>query len=158
MGFSLFGTRCAFKSTTHYTHFRAMTRCADEKRTLSRIRSSFQLRLWSTLPRWTESVHDGYRVDALPRRVGVHITAFGARSSFTRVTARRIARPPFVDFFARLRPARLPGPAARQLSNPTINDSSGPSPTGIQPLWGTRGSACPTLGTPRMHGTFRKQR
>ena len=24
MGFSLFGTRCAFKSTTHYTHFRAM--------------------------------------------------------------------------------------------------------------------------------------
>ena len=61
------------------------------------------------LPRWTRSVHDGYRVSALPRRassrsvlpsplprrVGVHIAAFGACSGFTRVTARRIARPPF---------------------------------------------------------------
>jgi hypothetical protein len=64
----------------------------------------------------------------LPRRVGVHITAFGACTGFTRVTARRIARPPFVDFVARLRPARLPGPAARQLSNLTINYSSGSFP------------------------------
>lgn len=64
----------------------------------------------------------------LPRRVGVHITAFGACTGFTRVTARRIARPPLVDFVARLRPARLPGLAARQLSNLTINYSSGSFP------------------------------
>src|ERR1035437_2236175 len=27
---------------------------------------------WSTLPRWTKWVHDGYRVGALPRRVLPH--------------------------------------------------------------------------------------
>jgi hypothetical protein len=87
-----------------------------------------------SLPRWTESVHDGYRDGALPRRIGIHIAAFGACSNFTRVTARRIARPPFVDFVARFRPARLPESAARQLSNLTINYSSGSFPTGNQPL------------------------
>jgi len=59
------------------------------------------------------------------RRVGVHIVVFEACPNFTLVTARRIARPPCVDFVARFRPARLPEPAARQLSNLTINYSSG---------------------------------
>jgi hypothetical protein len=49
-------------------------------------------------------------------------------SSFTRVTARRIARPPKVDFVTRLRHARLPDHAARQLSNLTIHYSSGSFP------------------------------
>jgi len=68
------------------------------------------------------------------RRVGVHIAAFEACSSFTRVTACQIARPPYVDFVARFRPAPFPGLAARQLSNLTINCSCGPSPTGNRPL------------------------
>jgi hypothetical protein len=62
------------------------------------------------------------------RRVGVHIAAFEACSSFTRVTACQIARPPYVDFVAGFRPAPFPGLAARQLSNPTINCSSGSFP------------------------------
>ena len=61
-------------------------------------------------------------------RVGVHIAAFEACSSFTRVTARQIARPPCVDFVARFRSARLPAPTARQLSNLTINCSCGSFP------------------------------
>jgi len=64
----------------------------------------------------------------ISRRVGVHITAFGACSNFTRVTARQIARPPFVSFVARFRSARLPELTARQLSNLTINYSSGSFP------------------------------
>jgi hypothetical protein len=62
------------------------------------------------------------------RRVGVHITAFGACSNFTRVTARQIARPPFVSFVARFRSVQLPELTARQLSNLTINCSSGSFP------------------------------
>ena len=61
-------------------------------------------------------------------RVGVHIAAFGACSNFTRVTARRIARPPCVDFVARFPSAPLPVLTARQLSNLTINYSSGSFP------------------------------
>ena len=57
-----------------------------------------------------------------------HIAAFEACSSFTRVTACQIARPPDVDFVARFRPAPFPGLAARQLSNPAIDYSSGPFP------------------------------
>ena len=66
----------------------------------------------------------------LRRRVSVHIVTFGACSGFTRITAQRIARPPYVDFVARIRPARLPAPDARQLSNLTINYSSGSFPHG----------------------------
>jgi hypothetical protein len=63
----------------------------------------------SSLPRWTVWVLSGYRNGAFPRgalphppspvtsRVGAHISAFEACSSFTRVTARRIARQPKVD-------------------------------------------------------------
>src|SRR5207253_9565770 len=69
---------------------------------------------------------------AAGRHVGVrkriHIAAFEACSSFTRVTACQIARPPIVGFVTRFRSARLPGLTARQLSNLTINYSSGSFP------------------------------
>ena len=57
----------------------------------------------------------------LPRRVGVHITTFEACSSFTRVTACRVAHPPYVGFIARLRPGRFPGSDARKLPSSTNN-------------------------------------
>jgi len=60
--------------------------------------------------------------------VGVHIAAFEACSSFTRVTACQITRPPCVDFVARFRSTRLPALTARQLSNLTMNCSSGSFP------------------------------
>src|SRR5947208_8639726 len=49
------------------------------------------------------------------RRVGIRIVTFEACSSFTHVTARRIAQPPKVTFVTRLQPSRLPSQAARQL-------------------------------------------
>ena len=54
-------------------------------------------------------------------RVGVHITTFEACSSFTRVTACKVAHPPYVGFIARLRPGRFPGSDARKLSSSTNN-------------------------------------
>jgi hypothetical protein len=54
-------------------------------------------------------------------RVGVHITTFEACSSFTRVTACRVAHPPYVGFIARLHPSRFPGSGARQLPSSTNN-------------------------------------
>src|SRR5690242_13103907 len=57
----------------------------------------------------------------LPGRVGVHITTFEACSSFTRVTACRVAPPPYVGFIARLRPSRLPSSDARKLPSSTNN-------------------------------------
>ena len=54
-------------------------------------------------------------------RVGVHITTFEACSSFTRVTACRVAHPPYVGFIARLRPGRFPGSGARKLPSSTNN-------------------------------------
>ena len=57
-----------------------------------------------------------------------HIGLFEACSSFTRVTACPLARPPKVDFVARFRPGQFPGHAARQLSNLTINYSNGSFP------------------------------
>ena len=62
------------------------------------------------------------------RRVGIHIVHFEACSSFIRITARQIARPPYVDFVTRFRPARFPEQTARQLSNLTINCSCGSFP------------------------------
>ena len=59
------------------------------------------------------------------RRVGVRIATFEACSSFTRVTARRIARPPKAAFVTRLRPSRLPDQAARQLPDLTDNFPGG---------------------------------
>src|SRR3954466_10644301 len=59
------------------------------------------------------------------RRCGVHDFAFEACSGFTRVTARRIARPPEAAFVTRLQLARLPGQAARQLPDQTDNYPGG---------------------------------
>jgi hypothetical protein len=75
------------------------------------------------------------RVSSLPvqpspfvRRVGVHDFTFEACSSFTRVTACKVAHPPFVGFIARLRPNRFPSSGARKLSSPTNNYLSGSFP------------------------------
>src|SRR5262252_9234380 len=51
----------------------------------------------------------------------VHITTFEACSSFTRVTACRVAHLPYVSFIARLRPSRLPGSGARYQVQPTTS-------------------------------------
>src|SRR5262249_34169940 len=56
-----------------------------------------------------------------PGRVGVHIVTFEACSSFTRVTACRVAHPPCVGFIARLRPGQFPGSSARKLPSSTNN-------------------------------------
>ena len=64
------------------------------------------------------------------RRVGIRIVTFEACSGFTRVTARRIARLPKVAFVTRLRPFRLPGRAARQLSDLSTIIRVVPSSTG----------------------------
>src|SRR5262252_5109362 len=57
----------------------------------------------------------------LSGRVGVHITTFGACSSFTRVTACTVAHLPYVSFIARLRPGRFSGSDARKLPSSTNN-------------------------------------
>ena len=57
----------------------------------------------------------------LAGRVGIHITTFEACSSFTRVTACKVAHPPYVGFIARLRPGRLLGSDARKLPSSTNN-------------------------------------
>ena len=49
------------------------------------------------------------------RRVGIRIVTFEACSSFTHVTAHRIAQSPKATFVTRLQPCRLPSRAARQL-------------------------------------------
>src|SRR6476659_2799859 len=66
----------------------------------------------------------GASTDALssaPFPIGVHITTFEACSSFTRVTACRVAHPPYVGFIARLRPGQFPGSGARKLPSSTNN-------------------------------------
>jgi hypothetical protein len=57
----------------------------------------------------------------LSGRGGVHIVTFEACSSFTRVTACRVAPPPYVGFIARLRPGQFPGSGARKLPSSTNN-------------------------------------
>jgi hypothetical protein len=47
--------------------------------------------------------------------------AFEACSSFTRVTACRVAHPPYVGFITRLHPCRFPGSGARKLPSSTNN-------------------------------------
>jgi hypothetical protein len=72
--------------------------------------------------RWLASCAFPARVSSLSvqpspfsRRVGVHIVTFEACSSFTRVTACRVAHLPYVSFIARLRPSRFPGSGARKM-------------------------------------------
>jgi hypothetical protein len=94
---------------------------------LSPIRLTLRLRLWSTLPRWTGSVSMAIELTLLPRRVHPIRSAFPAFAP---------GRRPHCSFRGLL---RLPW---------TLTRGSiirvGPSPTGTQPLWGTRGSACGT--------------
>jgi hypothetical protein len=62
---------------------------------------------------------------------------FEACSSFTHVTACRIAHPPFVGFITRLRPA--PVSRSRTLASYQVLPTTawvGPSPTGVPRLWG----------------------
>ena len=94
------------------------------------------------LPRWTVSVHDGYRVGAFPRRVLPDPFCLPRKRAGSASTL-QLSRPAqallalrpagllahlSVDFVTRLRHARLPEPAARQLSNLTIHYSSGSFP------------------------------
>ena len=88
-----------------------------------------------SIPRWTGSGARWLASCAFPRgflpcpyclprlagRVGIHITTFEACSSFTRVTACRVAHPPYVGFIARLRPGQFPGSGARKLPSSTNN-------------------------------------
>ena len=64
------------------------------------------------------------------RRVGIRVITFEACSSFTHVTARRIAQPPEAAFVTRLQPAQLPGRAARQLPDLSTTIWVDPSSTG----------------------------
>src|SRR4051794_9725247 len=56
-----------------------------------------------------------------------HLT-FEACSSFTHVTACKVAHPPYVGFIARLRLGQFPGSDARKLPSPTDNCLGGTSP------------------------------
>src|SRR5437870_13417624 len=53
------------------------------------------------------------RPSPVNRRVAIHDFTFEACSSFTRVTACRIACPPKADFVPRLRPGQSPNQAAQ---------------------------------------------
>jgi hypothetical protein len=64
------------------------------------------------------------------RRVGIRIITFEACSSFTHVTARRIAQPPEAAFVTRLQPGQLPGRTARQLPDLSTTIWVDPSSTG----------------------------
>jgi hypothetical protein len=95
-----------------------------------------------SLPRWIGTGARWLSNSALPRRgsslpvqpspffrrVGIHIITFEACSSFTHVTACKVAHPPYVGFIARLRPRRFPSSNARKLSSPTNNYLSGSFP------------------------------
>jgi hypothetical protein len=84
------------------------------------------------LPRRIERVHlsiasPSARPSPFLRRVGIRDFTFEACSGFTRVTARRVARPPKAAFVTRLRSGQLPNRTARQLpdlSTPIWVDSS----------------------------------
>ena len=77
------------------------------------------------------------------RRVGIRLVTFEACAGFTRVTARRIARPPKVTFVTRLRPSQLPDQAARQLPDLSVESTTGAVARGIGewPLSGTAGAS-----------------
>jgi len=71
-----------------------------------------------SIPRWTEKVRAlvsslSTRPSPFHRRVGIHDYTFEACSSFTRVTACKVAHPPCVGFVTRLHHNRLPTCDAR---------------------------------------------
>ncbi|GEM_PF-6928225 len=81
------------------------------------------------------------RPSPLFRRVGVHDFTFEACSSFTRVTACRVAQPPEVALVTRLRPGPLPVQAACQLPDLPTTIWVGLSPTGDLRRWGALNKA-----------------
>jgi hypothetical protein len=80
------------------------------------------------------------RPSPLCRRVGIRTSTFEACSGFTRVTARRIARPPKATFVTRLRSSRSPDQTARQLPEQ-------PTTLWVEP---------PSTGDPRHRGALHK--
>ena len=95
------------------------------------------------LPRRIERVHASMaspltRPSPVFWRVGIRIIPFEACSGFTHVTARWIARPPKATFVTRLRPARLPDQAARQLPDQSTTLRVAPSSTGDTRLRGAQ--------------------
>src|SRR5208337_4159727 len=68
--------------------------------------------------------------------VGVHDFTFEACSGFTRVTACRVAQPPWVAFVTRLRPGPLRDQAACQLPDLPTTIWVGLPPTGDPRRWG----------------------
>src|SRR5271157_4254020 len=79
-------------------------------------------------------VHAAFPVMQAGRRPHLHFR--GACSSFTRVTARRIAQPPEAAFVTRLQPGRLPSEIARQLPDQSTTLCVEPSSTGDARLRG----------------------
>jgi hypothetical protein len=69
-------------------------------------------------------------------RVGIRNFTFEACSGFTRVTARRVARPPKAAFVTRLRSSQLPNQTARQLPDLSTPIWVAPSSTGHPCLFG----------------------
>jgi hypothetical protein len=63
-------------------------------------------------------------------RVGIRDFTFEAYSGFTRVMARRVARPPKAAFVTRLQSGQLPNPTARQLPDLSTTIWVEPSSTG----------------------------
>ena len=72
----------------------------------------------------------------LCRRVGIRDFTFEACSGFTRVTARRVARPPKAAFVTRLRSSQLPNRTARQLPDLSTTIWVDSSSTGYPCLFG----------------------
>jgi hypothetical protein len=81
------------------------------------------------------------RPSPLFRRVGVHDFTFEACSSFTRVTACRVAQPPEVALVTRLRPGPLPVQTACQMPDLATTIWVGLSPTGDLRRWGALNKA-----------------
>ena len=88
-----------------------------------------------SLPRWTEPVRVSVASrlvlpSPFPRRVGVHDFAFEACSSFTRVTACRVARPPYSGLCheASTRPVT---PSSRSFATMVTDNYMG----GLSPHW-----------------------
>ena len=126
------------------------------------------LRSWSTLPRWTERVHDGYREGALPRRVLLRPfflpRSRGSTFPLSRpAQASRVLRPAGLlahHTWTSLRDSDPPGfpnqPLASYRTQPSIV-RVGPSPTGIQPTWGTHKIADATTSDVKLRAERKPQ-
>ena len=67
----------------------------------------------------------GVQITAMKRRVGIHNFTFEACSSFTRVTACRIARPPKADFCPEASTRPVAQPSRSVATMPTNNYMGG---------------------------------